>query len=513
MNKIFASIKQKIDSNLSNLIGLEILKETRTRILMMYVLLMVLFLATAIPAIRARVYYRVSNRVRLDLEDELEDFEELFVERLLQPDNRQADDGDRNTINKQKIYAVLDEFFQTEIPEDDNFLVSIVDGEFYKSSSIALPEAIQPGSTLMNRLQNITEEEFGEVKLNDPEIGNLLYDAEPIKTTDSTLGVIVAVHTTAGEQEEAVEALDAIIEVLIVIIAIALAIAWLGMGKILSPLNELTKITKTINEANLSYRVDVKGNGELAELGNTFNQMMNRIQVSFDTQRNFINDAGHELRTPITIIRGHMELMDLNDDPEANQETVDLVIDELDRMNRLVEDLIILTKAERPDFLKVEPIDVASLIDELFIKAQGLGDRQWQLENNANGTIIGDRQRLSQAILNLANNAVQHTPIGDTITLGCISNEYKIEIWLRDTGDGIAASEQQRIFERFARVKNARRCSDGSGLGLSIVKAIVEAHGGFINLRSCLGVGSTFSLVFPLKSNQKLLVNEANTNR
>ncbi len=176
--------------------------------------------------------------------------------------------------------------------------------------------------------------------------------------------------------------------------------------------------------------------------------------------------------------------------------------------------MIILTKAERPDFLTAEPIDLASFTNELFVKAQALGDRQWQLENNANNRTIGVIfQRLSQAMLNLASNAAQHTSIGDAMTIGCISSKYKVEIWLRDTGDGIAASEQQRIFERFARVKNARRRSAGSGLGLSIVKAIIEAHGGYISLRSCLGVGSTFSLVFPLKSNQKLLVNEANTNR
>ena len=109
-----------------------------------------------------------------------------------------------------------------------------------------------------------------------------------------------------------------------------------------------------------------------------------------------------------------------------------------------------------------------------------------------------DRQRLTQAIINLANNAVRHTAANNTIALGSRLNQNNVEFWLRDTGQGIPLSEQKRIFERFARVQTHYHRSDGSGLGLSIVKAIVEAHGGSINLRSNLGLGSTFTLIFPL---------------
>lgn len=230
--------------------------------------------------------------------------------------------------------------------------------------------------------------------------------------------------------------------------------------------------------------------------------MMDRIEDSFATQRNFINDAGHELRTPITIIRGHLELMDV-DTPEQ-RETVDLTIDELDRMNRLVEDLVLLAKSERPDFLQIETIELTTFVTELFGKMQTLGERNWHLDNQImSGKMTGDRQRITQAIINLANNAVQHTVVDSLIVFGAKLEKNRVEFWLQDTGNGIAASEQERIFDRFARVKNSRRRSEGSGLGLSIVKAVVEAHQGEINLQSKLGIGSTFTLIFPLEFNEK----------
>jgi signal transduction histidine kinase len=292
---------------------------------------------------------------------------------------------------------------------------------------------------------------------------------------------------------------------LIAIIAISLALAWLTTGKILAPLRKLTNTAKVINEANLNRRFDVRGDGELAELAKTFNGMMGRIESAFITQRNFINDAGHELRTPITIIRGHLELIEVIDaDSLARQETINLVIDELDRMNRLVNDLILLARAERHDFLQIETIELTSFVAELFNKLQTLGERTWHLDNQIlSGKMTGDRQRITQAIINLANNAVQHTVTDSLIVFGAKQEGDRVEFWLRDTGDGIAASEQERIFERFARVKNSRRRSEGSGLGLAIVKAVVEAHTGAINLQSQLGIGSTFTLVFPLEFNEK----------
>jgi signal transduction histidine kinase len=166
--------------------------------------------------------------------------------------------------------------------------------------------------------------------------------------------------------------------------------------------------------------------------------------------------------------------------------------------------LVLLAKAERLDFLQIETIELTSFVTELFSKLEKLGERNWYLDNAIlSGRMTGDRQRITQAIINLANNAVQHTITDSLIVFGAKVEGKRVEFWVRDTGNGIAADEQKRIFDRFARVKNTRRRSEGSGLGLAIVKTVVEAHGGAINLQSQLGIGSTFTLVFPLEFNEK----------
>jgi signal transduction histidine kinase len=483
------------------------LKEARSVIMLWYVFLMVFFVAIAIPTIKQRLFARVDARVQDYLSDEVEDFQEVLLEELLESTITSNSKLEANSAKKSKIAEIFDEFLEKRITEDDNFLITIVDGEFYKSSPRGLPELIQPGSQLMGFWQTIAEESEGEIKVSDPELGSILYKALSIKTSEEILGVFVAVHATAGERKEALEALDVVVEVKIVILVFALLMAWYAAGRILAPLNLLAKTAKLINESDLSQRIPVRGEGEIAELGKTFNEMMDRLESSFATQRNFINDAGHELRTPITIIRGHLELM--GDDPQEKAETINLVLDELDRMNRLVEDLMVLAKAERPDFLQLEMVDVGLFTEEIFTKARTLADRNWTLDSIAKVKILADRQRLTQAMMNLAQNATQHTVSDNLIAIGSTLKKDRVEFWVRDTGEGIAESDQQRIFERFARATNARRRSEGSGLGLSIVKAIAEAHGGFIRLQSRLGIGSTFIIVLPLEPERNLVSDQS----
>jgi signal transduction histidine kinase len=492
--------KLKLRGNYLN--QLPIYQEARTRILLWYLALMFLFTMIAIPLIRYRLIAEVTARVEADLREELEEFEEELIENLLESKVRPELEQTETEKANQDIYRAFDQFLSTNKAEDDNYFITIIDGSFYKSNAPFLPEVIEPNSALMQQWQEITKEEEGEISVDDPKIGSIIYQAEPIKTTEEVIGVFVVAHLSAGERKEVLSSFHVVIQVLILMILLAALLAWLAAGKVLAPLKNLSKTVKSISESDLSQRIDIQGKGEVSQLGHTFNAMMDRLETAFDTQRNFINDAGHELKTPITIIRGHLELMEA-DDP-SQQETVDLVIDELDRMNRLVENLVLLAKAERPDFLQIETIELTSFINELFNKLEKLGQRNWHLDNEIlSGKMTGDRQRITQAIINLANNAVQHTITDSLIVFGAKLEGDRVEFWVRDTGNGIAADEQKRIFDRFTRVKNARRLSEGSGLGLAIVKAVVEAHGGAINLQSKLGIGSTFSLVFPLEFDEK----------
>ena len=479
------------------------IREARSRILLWYVVLMGLFIAIAIPTIRYRLIAEVTERVEGDMREELEEFEEELIESLLESNLELDPEQTASERANLDISLAFDRFISTNEAEDDNYFLAIVDGSFYKTNASSLPETIAPESNFMQHWQQLEAEEEGEVETDDPQVGSVLYKAEPIKTTEEVIGVFVVVHFTAGERKEVINSFNTVVQVLLLAIALAMVLAWLAAGRVLAPLRNFSQTLQSISESDLSQRIQVKGEGELAQLGDTFNAMMDRIEDSFAIQRNFINDAGHELRTPITIIRGHLELMD-EIDPQCQQETVELVIDELDRMTRLVEDLVILAKAERPDFLQIETIELSSFVTELFGKLQTLGERNWHLDNQIPlAKMTGDRQRITQAIVNLAINAVQHTEIDSLIVFGAKLEDNLVKFWIRDTGNGIPASEQERIFDRFARAKNSRRRSSGSGLGLSIVKAVVEAHGGAINLQSKLGIGSTFTLVFPLEFNEQ----------
>ncbi|NJS16926.1 MAG: HAMP domain-containing protein, partial [Nostocaceae cyanobacterium CSU_2_110] len=141
------------------------------------------------------------------------------------------------------------------------------------------------------------------------------------------------------------------------LVLLLLLAAWWLSGEVLKPLRTLARTAHQISETDLSSRIPVEGRGEIAQLTATFNEMMERLEVAFETQRNFIRDASHELQTPITIVQGHLELM--GDDPEEQTETLALVMDELDRMSRLVRDLLLLVRSDRPDFLMLQPLDTS----------------------------------------------------------------------------------------------------------------------------------------------------------
>ena len=496
------SLWQNISAKVKRLNDLQIYQETRTRILLWYLILIGLSVTVAIPIIRYRLIAEVTARVEANMREELEEFEEELIESLLESNGKSNPKQTTAERAYRDIYLAFDKFVATNRAEDDNYFITIVDGSFYKTNAPYLPKAIAPDSELMEYWQQIVVEKEGEVEANDSETGSILYKAEPIKTTEEVIGVFIVAHLTAGERQEVLSSFNTVVQVLLLMILLASIIAWLAAGRILAPLKNFSDTLRSISESDLSQRIQIQGQGELAQLGRTFNAMMGRIEESFATQRNFINDAGHELRTPITIVRGHLELMDVY--TSEQRETLDLTIDELDRMNRLVEDLVLLAKSERPGFLRIETIELSSFVSELFSKMQTLGERNWYLDNQIlSAKMTGDRQRITQAIINLANNAVQHTVVDSLIVFGSKIEGDRVEFWLQDTGNGIAASEQERIFDRFARVKNARRRSEGSGLGLAIIKAVVEAHQGEINLQSKLGIGSTFILIFPLEFNEK----------
>ncbi len=240
----------------------------------------------------------------------------------------------------------------------------------------------------------------------------------------------------------------------------------------------------------------------MADVAVQFNAMLDRIQEAFDAEQRFVDDAGHELRTPITVIRGHLEL--LGDDPQERQATLALVTSELDRMSRMVTDLLSLAKAERPDFLRLQRgVDLAALTLDLDAKVTALGDRRWGLSHIAEGTCTVDPERLTQAVLQLAQNAVEHTTVGDRIVLSSelvsasAPGDPTLVLSVTDEGSGVHPDDVPVLFERFARGQHGPRPRGGAGLGLAIVRSIAEAHGGRAYVETTGGRGARFAVAVP----------------
>lgn len=312
--------------------------------------------------------------------------------------------------------------------------------------------------------------------------------------------LLVAVFTGEGKAEA-----DRTVRMLTLVslgtLLLAGVISWLVAGRILRPVRQVQEAAAEITEHDLTRRITV-GDDDVSGLAATFNRMLDRLEEAFRAEQRFVDDAGHELRTPITVIRGHLELMD--DDPASREVTMRIVTQELDRMGRIVTDLLALAKADRPDFVRLgEEVDLPTLTISLEAKVSALADRSWRLAHVAEGTARLDIQRVTQAVLQLAHNAVQHTADGDAITLSSavvVDPELgpALTISVADTGPGVPVAEREHIFERFAHGEppDGRRHS-GAGLGLSIVRAIAKGHGGRVDVGGTPGQGAVFTLVLP----------------
>ncbi|HYI19255.1 MAG TPA: ATP-binding protein [Solirubrobacteraceae bacterium] len=443
----------------------------RTRVLLAFVVLLALSTLVSTLALRQILLARTGERVEQSLIQEVEELE------------RQG-----RTVGGD-VRRLFDVFLARNVPSEGEAFFTFVDGRPYVSTEGAPSERLL---ARVSRLGAITATSRGEVVTAD---GDVRYLAVPVSVGERRRGVFVVAVNLGQERREVTEAVRVAAGVALAVLLVASALAWVIAGRVLAPLRTLRATAQSITETDFTRRIEVDGTDEIAELGRTFNAMLDRLESAFASQKALVSDAGHELRTPITIIRGHLEL--LGDDPDERRETVALVTDELDRMARFVEDLLLLARAEQGDFLLPGPLDLDVLTDEVFAKATALAPRDWKLSSTGTGRMSADRQRLTQAVVQLAQNAVQHTGPDDRIALGSALAGGEARLWVADSGPGIPPADRDRIFDRFHRAGDGRRRSDGAGLGLAIVRAIAEAHGGRVELDSREGAGSTFTLVIP----------------
>lgn len=249
-------------------------------------------------------------------------------------------------------------------------------------------------------------------------------------------------------------------------------------------------------ERGLTSRIsDAERNDEVGLLASTFNQMLDRLEDSFERERRFLGEASHELRTPITICRGHLEVLDVTDLPKEAQDTVIVILDELERMGRIVEDMTTLARMEHPELLRPEIVPLDAFLEEMVVRATPLLNGRLKVRpGSRTGVMRADRQRLTQALINLLQNAALHSPHRGTIDLRVIEEQRAWRFEVEDHGEGVPEGKEERIFAPFSRVNNA---VPGSGLGLTIVRAIAKAHGGSAGVDNRPGRGARFWIRVP----------------
>jgi two-component system, OmpR family, sensor kinase len=461
----------------------------RARILASYLILLLFSTVVGTIALREVLLARAGERVDDALVQETEEF------RRLAQDGRNPRTGDPFGDDVRAIFRV---FLSRNVPGEREAFYTYADGEPHDERYA--PSVEQERLAPIDALAATATTRRGELELDDGT--RFRYVAVPVEDTSGRpRGVFAVAVDLSGELDEVNDALRIAAGVNIGVLILASLLAWVIAGRVLAPLRLLRDTARSITESDLTQRIPVRGDDELADLARTFNEMLDRLEEAFASQKAFISDAGHELRTPITIIRGHLDVM--GDDRQERRETLELVADELDRMSRLVNDLLLLAKASRPDFLQPETVDLDELTHELYAKASALAERDWRLAGVATGRIVADRQRLTQAIMNLSQNAVTHTQEGDAVELGSELRNGSVRLWVKDTGPGVPEQEQARIFERFVRLDRTP-AGEGSGLGLAITRAVAEAHGGRVELDSRPGDGARFTVIIPTAPPQEV---------
>ena len=461
----------------------------RVRLLGSFVLLLALATAGSVIVVRTILVNRIDERIDSDLVQETRELQSLAS----------GNDPETGRPFNGRVRRIFEVFFERNIPIENEALLSFVDGEAYLRSRRVVPYRLDRDPALVEGWGDLKSSDRGAV---DTPAGEVEFLAVPMQHEGDTRGVFVVAVFRDLALEEINPAVAGAAGVGVVVLLIGSLLAWRTADRILSPVEKVTDTARSISESDFRRRLEVSGNDEIARLGRTFNDMLDRLEQAFDTQRRFIDDAGHELRTPITIIQGQLEMV--GDDPEDRRRTMVIVMDELDRMSRFVSDLLLLARAERPDFLNLDTVDLALLTEDLLTKSRSLGEREWVLEEMGRGRIVADRQRLTQALMQLAENAARHTEQGDRIAVGSRIDDGWARLWISDTGPGIPFEEQGEIFDRFRRGGARRRDSEGAGLGLSIVRAIAEAHRGKVHLDSAPGKGATFAVEVPVDQPERM---------
>jgi signal transduction histidine kinase len=390
------------------------------------------------------------------------------------------------------------------IGELDEEFVQVIDAD----GNVVHASRNMSGRAPITRLEAGEFQDIASVPFEDDPSENEPDEDEPflavaISSSDADgRPLTVVVGRSLESVTEASAAVTSVLGVAVPLLLVVVgAVTWVVVGRALAPVDAISAEVDAISSAELHRRVpDPRGRDEIARLAATMNRMLGRLEEAHLRQRRFVSDASHELRSPVASIRQHAEIALAHPEGSSLRELADVVLEEDVRLQRIVEDLLLLAKMDEGTLeLRSAPVDLDDIVFEEAARLRGATDLKIDVGGVSAGRVSGDRDKLARLVRNLSDNAARHAR--STISLSLRDGDGGVVMAIDDDGSGIAAAQRERIFDRFVRLEDARdRDSGGSGLGLAIVLEIAGLHGGRVRvLDSPLG-GARFEVRLPATS-------------
>ena len=383
----------------------------------------------------------------------------------------------------------------TALPTDEHVLLALPGGDRFGSQGsnglLRTPEV----ATLLKHPPARSQTSTVETPS-----GQVLLLAAPIREQGRTVGSVVITYDLSSLEQDQHRVLLLVSVEAVIALLVAVAGTYLLLRRLLGTIGNITSTARTIAEGDLDLRLGDQGlDDEVGQLAATFDVMLDRIDEVMEVQRRLLSDVSHQLKTPLTVMRGHIEVLRMTgvDDAAEVERTLDTVLSEIEHLRVLTEDLLFLGRSLEPGFLELMPIDLRLFLADVTTAASVLGDRSVALGAVPDVVMTMDENKVRGALLNLVDNAVKATVDGDRIEVSASlrSPGGEVVLTVADSGPGVPIGERERVLERFGRPRSEIR--EGSGLGLAIVGTVAESHGGHVELGDAPLGGLAASIVLP----------------
>lgn len=447
-----------------------------------------LTLAVGVGALSAVAYARMTERMRADIDRTLLREAEAFSAAL----------GDRVTPGVDLLSATR-AYLTARTGEASGqrpvLLVRFAGGRVISNSDVLIEHAAANTAAL--------DPVRADRSFLDIPFEGEVYRAATVPVRDTTgtpVAVFEAALPTSATTRTASDLLRTLAVLAVLVTVAGGLLSVMAARAALAPLRHASETAARVTQSSLKERISYEGpDDEAGRLVGAVNSMLDRLEHAFGEQRRFVADASHELRTPLAVISGHLEIVaEPGTSAEEREREVALISDEVERMSRLVDELLALARLDAGSGRPFQPVELCTLMEEGAARARVLGDRRIEVDCPGPVWTDGDPDGLMQAVLNLVVNAVGHTATGGLVRLSARLEDGWGVLAVADDGPGIPPGDEERVFDRFYRAPGATRAAGGSsGLGLAVTRRIVELHGGSVSAQNGRDGGAVFRVALP----------------